>query len=118
MRTSHCILLILSVPQIVKDLSVILKYTGCVGVLIAFVYPVFLQWKSREMCEKLAIKVESEEAVSANQEEEDMDVQRKLTAPTYSGKLVNHPLVIWIVLAFSTIGLIAVIVLSIAGLSN
>ena len=99
--------------MLVKDLSTILQYTGCVGVLIAFVYPVFLQWKSKQACQKFGIMVEADVDSLHEDDDDDAHIQAKITVPTYNGSIINHRAAIWVVLAFSSVGLVAVIVLSI-----
>ena len=150
---------------VVKDLGVILKYTGCVGVLIAFAYPCVLQWKSVQMCKNRGIVNTGEqnlppfsdntsaEAASTEEEEEDETEHPYLRAarvgvssgggdraavvsspspdsgydastpleervPTYNVSVLNRPGLVWIVFAFSVVGLVSVIVLSAAGISS
>lgn len=109
--------LIAAIPPIagalvVRDLSTILKYTGCVGVLIAFVFPCMLQWASRIKCATMGAPTYIDEDAA----EEGSAIRHK--APTYNVGVINRKDAIWVVLSFSIVGLVAVIVLSVLGLSN
>jgi amino acid permease len=99
--------------MVVRDLGVILKYTGCVGVLIAFVYPCALQYYSLQKCRQMDIRT-----VAEGDELGEIAPVEKADTPTYNGAWVNRSEAVWVVVAFSCIGLISVIVLSIGGWSN
>ena len=89
----------------VKSLDSILHYTGCVGVLIAFLFPLLLQYKS--------IKVDREE--DGQQEQEgghEAAGHRTVVLSGWQERWVNGRLAMGTVGVFSVVGLISVIVLS------
>ena len=90
----------------IKSLDSILHYTGCVGVLIAFLYPTIMQWKS--------LKVESLVAGEGEGEEEEEEGGEPPLLVGWKKELVNGKAAMSSVFVFSVVGLIAVIVLSIA----
>lgn len=104
---------------VVKDLGVILKYTGCVGVLIAFVYPCLLQWRSTQMCVQMGITAPADSSSpllaeqAAGSDDADADAAK---VPTYNLPFVSQPKLVYVVAAFSIVGLVAVIVLSAMGI--
>lgn len=103
--------------MVVRDLGVILKYTGCVGVLIAFAYPCVLQYKSVQRCKQMGI-VNINTASSSNAAPSGFSVDNSEAVPTYNIPLINKPQLVAVVFAFSMIGLVSVIVLSAAGISS
>jgi amino acid permease len=117
---------------VVRDLGVILKYTGCVGVLIAFVYPCVLTYQSERECKRRGIVVglDTQPLVptsSSVRRGSDPSSPLSVTAsatrtavglPSYSPAWVSDHRVGAAVLVFSVVGLVAVIILSILGLSN
>ena len=89
----------------VRSLDSILHYTGCVGVLIAFLYPVVMQWKS--------LRVEALVAGGGGGGEEEEEGGEPELLGGWKKELVNGKAAMGSVFAFSVVGLVAVIVLSI-----
>ena len=83
----------------VRSLDSILHYTGCVGVLIAFLYPVLLQWQSQKI-----------DRMGAHPDEDEVEEEVVLKGKVKD--FVNGGLAMGGVLTFSVVGLVAVIVLS------
>ena len=88
----------------IKSLDSILHYTGCVGVLIAFLYPTVMQWKS--------LKVESLVAGGGDEDDEEEGGEPPLLTG-WKKELVNGKLAMASVFVFSVVGLVSVIALSI-----
>ena len=88
----------------IKSLDSILHYTGCVGVLIAFLYPTVMQWKS--------LRVESLVAADGEEAEEEEGGEPPLLLG-WKKDLVNGKAAMGSVAVFSVVGLVSVIVLSV-----
>jgi len=91
--------LLASIPPIVgacfiKDLSSILQYTGCVGVIIAFVYPCLLQYKSIQLWKQEFSQDRDEQSmIHAHSQEDDeyspgsRDAQVPIISSSVDGKV-------------------------------
>ena len=92
----------------VRSLDSILHYTGCVGVLIAFLYPTVMQWKSMQVEALVAA-----EGGRVGELDEDEEGEAVLLEDGWKKQLVNGKPAMGSVFAFSVVGLFAVIILSI-----
>ena len=88
----------------VRSLDSILHYTGCVGVLIAFLYPTLLQYQS--------MKVDRLEGRGGGGGDGEERVQEEEVLQGRVKELVNSTSAMAGVMLFSIVGLVAVIVLS------
>jgi len=123
--------------MVVKDLGVILKYTGCVGVLIAFGYPCALQWASARECARrgIVVPLDTKPLLSRFRAGSSSGSLRRMSdpssplaaslagsravgMPSYSPAWLSDKRLVAGVALFSAVGLVAVIVLSIMGKSN
>lgn len=77
---------------LVKDLAPVLQYTGCVGVLLAFVFPTVLCWVSQQRAKVL--------------------FEGRSTLPSFLPAWISSKWALGTVFGFSCFGLVAVIVLS------
>ena len=117
---------------IVKDLSTILHYTGCIGILIGFIFPAALQYQSLKRMQQAKHAADAGELNVAPQSQpsserafdgrsfslsaavRSADVpSRELIIGGGLANLLNSPLSIYSVTSFAVVGLVAVVVLSI-----
>jgi hypothetical protein len=105
----------------VPDLAPVLRYTGCIGVVIAFLFPCLLQWRSvqlwhREFPPSMPLDDADADAADALAPDQPLKAPLMADAPssafTFSHPILQKRAVIGATFAFSLVGLIAVFVLS------
>jgi hypothetical protein len=109
--------------MLVHDLASILQYTGCVGVVMAFLFPLALQWKSSSTIRQMAIRHELSQQADWKYDKSTLSFDEAATADASIranwllggplGRLLNSVASLAIVGAFSIVGLTVVVILSI-----